>query len=245
MRRFISTRRIRAAAVTSVLVLLSWACSGPPEPSETSVVPMATPDGAVAEDVRIVVLGNSIAAGLGLPEDQAFPAVLEQQLIDAGHSVRVVNAGVSGDTSAGGLRRIEWLLQQNPDLVVVELGGNDALRGQPLEAIEGNLRGIVRKTRAAGARVLLLGMDVPTNYGPDYGEGFAAVYDRIAADEGVELVPGFMREVGVAPDLMQPDGLHPTAKGQQKLAEQVFPAVEALVVEIAGQGGTSTDEGNG
>jgi acyl-CoA thioesterase-1 len=179
------------------------------------------------------VLGDSIAAGLGLTESEAFPAVVEQLLLQSGHSVRVVNAGVSGDTSAGGLRRIDWILQQQPDLVVVELGGNDALRGQPLESIEANLRGIIGQAQASGAGVLLLGMDVPTNYGPEYGAGFAALYERVAADKGIELIAGFMREVGIDPDLMQVDGLHPTAEGQRRLAERILPALETMVTEIS------------
>lgn len=237
---FISFRKQKATILALVLVLTAWGCSPSPEPSENRAEPTDVAESAETPDLKVVVLGDSIAAGLGLAEFEAFPAIAEELLIRAGHSVRVVNAGVSGDTSAGGLRRIEWILQQNPDLVVVELGSNDALRGQPLESIETNLRGIVREVHAAGAKVLLLGMDVPTNYGPDYGEGFAALYESIAADEEVHLVPGFMREVGIDPNLMQADGLHPTAEGQRKLAEQVFPALEKMVSEIAA-GTTSPD----
>jgi acyl-CoA thioesterase-1 len=230
MWRFISTRKRQSTVLVSVLVLMAWSCSPSPEAVESRA---AVADSVQAADLKIVVLGDSIAAGLGLAESNAFPAIAEELLVQSGHSVRVVNAGVSGDTSAGGLRRIKWILQQEPDLVVVELGGNDALRGQPLESIESNLRGIVREVQASGARVLLLGMDVPTNYGPDYGEGFAALYQRIAADEELALVPGFMREVGIDPNLMQGDGLHPTDQGQRRLAEQILPALEEIVAEIS------------
>jgi acyl-CoA thioesterase-1 len=177
----------------------------------------------------IVVLGDSLAAGLGLAETEAFPAVVESLLRRSGREVEVVNAGVSGDTTAGGLSRIDWVLKQQPGVLVVELGGNDALRGQPLANTESNLRQIIRRGRDAGAEVLLLGMDVPSNYGPDYAGGFADMYLRIAEQEGVTLVPGFVREVGADPSLMQPDGLHPTAEGQRLLAETLLPYLEETV----------------
>ena len=141
----------------------------------------------------------------------------------------MVNAGVSGDTTAGGLSRLEWILRQQPDVLVVELGGNDALRGQPLENTENNLRAIIGRARAAGARPLLLGMDVPTNYGPDYGRDFAEMYGRIAREEAVDFVPGFVREIGLNPELMQADGLHPTAEGQRRLAESLVPYLESML----------------
>jgi acyl-CoA thioesterase-1 len=175
------------------------------------------------------VLGDSLSAGYGLPESEAFPAVVEGFLRERGHDVRVLNAGVSGDTTAGGLNRLEWILQLSPEILVVELGGNDALRGQPLDNIEANLRQIVRRAREQGARVLLLGMDLPTNYGPDYGREFAAIYERVAGDENATLVPGFMREVGLDPGLLQPDGLHPTAEGQRLLATSLVPALEQML----------------
>ncbi len=178
-----------------------------------------------------MVLGDSLAAGLGLAADEAFPAVVERLLRERGHAVEVVNAGVSGDTSAGGLARLAWVLQRPADILVVELGGNDALRGQELETTTANLREIVRRGRAAGARVLLLGMDVPANYGPDYGGRFATLFERVAGEEGVPLVPGFVRGLAAEPGLLQADGLHPTAEGQRLLAEKLLPALEALVLE--------------
>lgn len=199
-----------------------------PEATATAMTPVAS-----ANVVKIVVLGDSLAAGFGLAEGDAFPAVVGDLLRAAGHRVQVVNAGVSGDTSAGGLSRIDWILQQEPDVVALELGANDALRGQPLESTENNLREIVRRCRAAGARVAVLGMDVPTSYGPDYAGGFAEIYGRIARDEKVVLVPGFIRQVGADPSLMQPDGLHPTAEGQRRLAENLAPALGALIAEMS------------
>ena len=147
--------------------------------------------------------------------------------------MKIVNAGVSGDTSAGGLTRIDWVLQQPAEILVIELGGNDALRGQPLENTETNLRAIVRRGRESGASVLLLGMDVPSNYGPDYATAFAELYARIAEEEGVTLVPGFVHELGSDPRLLQPDGLHPTAEGQRRLANTLLTyLIELLEPEV-------------
>lgn len=176
-----------------------------------------------------MVLGDSLAAGLGLPAASAFPAVVEQRLRANGHDVEVINAGVSGDTSAGGLTRVDWVLRQPTEILVIELGGNDALRGQNLENTESNLREIVRRGRSAGAEVVLLGMDVPTNYGPDYSRAFSEMYARVADDEGATLVPGFVREVGMDPSLLQPDGLHPTAEGQLRLANGLVPHLEEIL----------------
>jgi acyl-CoA thioesterase-1 len=220
-----STRTTTVVPIALLAVVLVVGCGGSTAdaPAVTRHVPPASP--TPSPEHRVVVLGDSLAAGLGLPEADAFPAVVEARLRDCGFDVEVVNAGVSGDTSAGGLARLDWVLQQPADVLVVELGGNDALRGQPVEATAANLREIVRRGRAAGARVVLLGMDVPTNYGADYASAFAAIYSRVADDEGAVLVPGFVREVGSDPDLLQPDGLHPTAEGQRQLAERLLPAL--------------------
>ena len=213
----------------TIAVVAAAGCAAPP--SDTRPAP-AAPTAAAPAPVAattIAVLGDSLAAGYGLPETEAFPAVAQELLRERGHDVRVLNAGVSGDTTAGGLNRLDWILQQAPEILVVELGGNDALRGQPLDNIEGNLHQIVRRARERSAQVLLLGMDLPTNYGPDYTRGFADIYERVARDEGAMLVPGFMREVGLDPGLLQPDGLHPTAEGQRRLAISLVPALEPML----------------
>jgi acyl-CoA thioesterase-1 len=222
----------RSRRLVVLLALLAIGCgepetSAPPRPAGPTR-PQAT-ERPAGEPFRIVFLGDSLSAGFGLSESQAFPSLVEDRLRRRGHPVDVVNAGVSGDTTAGGLSRVDWVLRSEPSLLVVELGANDALRGQPLENTESNLREIVRRGRAAGARVLLLGMDVPTSYGPDYAGGFAEVYARIAEEERVELLPGFIREVGLDPSLMMPDGLHPTAEGHRQLAETLVAAIEELI----------------
>jgi acyl-CoA thioesterase-1 len=177
----------------------------------------------------VVFLGDSLTAGLGLSEDQAYPAILERSLRSSGISARVVNAGVSGDTTAGGLARLPWLLRQEPDVLVVGLGANDGLRGQPLESIEANLRAIVEAGATAGARVLLLGMRIPTNYGPDYAEGLRAIYPRVAKSLDVALVPFLLEGVAGRAALNQADGIHPNVRGQEIVAENVLPYLKRVL----------------
>jgi acyl-CoA thioesterase-1 len=199
----------------------------PALPSSPASRPSAT--ATSARPPVVVFLGDSLTAGLGLEEAEAYPALLGGRLAAQGLPIRVINAGVSGDTTAGGLRRLDWQLRQKPEVVVVGLGGNDALRGAPLEEIDRNLREILRRSRAAGARVLLLGMKIPPNYGPDYAGRFADLYPRIAKDLGVPLVPFFLEGVGGVPELNQADGIHPTAVGQQKVADNVYPDLRDLL----------------
>lgn len=179
----------------------------------------------------VAILGDSIAAGLHLPADQAFPAVLARRLASDGFPIELVNAGVSGDTTAGGLRRVDWLLRQKPEIVVVELGANDGMRGQPVVEVENNLRAILTKVRAAGAQPLLLGIRLPPSYGAEYVESFAAVYPRVAAELEVPFVPFFMRGVAGMPELNLPDGIHPTQQGHARLAENVRAALATLVAK--------------
>jgi acyl-CoA thioesterase-1 len=181
----------------------------------------------------VVMLGDSIAAGLHLSADEAFPAVLQRELAAAGTPFRLVNAGVSGDTTAGGLRRIDWILKQKPDVLVVELGGNDGLRGQDLAGVESNLRGIVTRAKDAGARVVLIGVQIPTSYGADYAGKFAAIYPRIAEELGVVLVPDFFAGVGGVPDMTLEDGLHPTAAGHARLARNAASVLEGVLAELS------------
>lgn len=186
---------------------------------------------AVATDGRPLVsfLGDSITAGLHLPAEEAFPARLAERLAADGRPIRFVNAGLSGDTTSGGLRRLEWQLKQSPDILVVELGANDALRGQDLASVESNLRAIVQRGKSADAHVLLLGMKIPPNYGLDYTLGFEQLYQRIADEEDVPLIPFFMEDVVLQPGMMQSDGLHPTAAGHRVLADTVMPELVALI----------------
>jgi acyl-CoA thioesterase-1 len=183
---------------------------------------------ACAEGV-VVVLGDSLSAGLGVAVDEAFPARLQARLRADGYDYRVVNAGVSGDTTAGGLRRVDWVLRAKPDVVVVALGANDGLRGLSPQAMRANLEAIVGRLQAAGARVLLAGMRLPPNYGADYTKEFEAVFPEVARRAKVPLMPFLLDGVAADPRLNQPDGIHPTAAGQQLIADRLWPHLRSLL----------------
>jgi len=182
---------------------------------------------------RVVFLGDSITAGLHLDPEQAFPALVQRLLADQGLPFRRVDAGVSGDTSAGGLLRLDWVLGaqggEPPAVLVVELGGNDGLRGQPLDEIEARLSAIVGRAQDAGARVLLLGMQLPPSLGADYVRGFAELYRRVAEERGCAWLPDFLAGVGGVPEHMLEDGLHPSAAGHAVLAARLASALRPLL----------------
>jgi acyl-CoA thioesterase-1 len=199
--------------------------------------PVAPATASPAGSLPVVVfLGDSLTAGFGLAAEEAFPALVAAALAARGAPIRAINAGVSGDTTAGGLRRLDWALKSRPQVVVVALGANDGLRGQPLRSIEDNLRAIVERARAAGARVLLVGMLMPPNYGGEYASGFAAIYPRLAKQLGVPLVPFLLEGVAGHPELNQPDGIHPTAEGQRIVAQNVEPFLAELVAAAPAAG---------
>lgn len=205
----------------------------PRQGSEGSAAP-----GELVELARVVVLGTSLTAGLGLsdPEEQSWAGVLGERAREEGFPVEVVNAGVSGDTSAGGLRRLEWLLREPVDVLVVELGANDGLRGLSLEELEENLREIIARTREAWpeARIVLAGMEAPPNMGQDYVTGFRSLFIEVARDEGVALIPFLLEGVAAVPSLNQADGIHPTVEGHRRMADTAWPAVEAALREVTG-----------
>jgi acyl-CoA thioesterase-1 len=178
---------------------------------------------------KVVFLGDSVAAGIHLSADEAFPAVLQRKLAARGKPFQLINAGVSGDTSAGGLRRVDWLLKQSPNIVVVELGANDGMRGIAPAVMEHNLRGIVEKIQASGAQTLLLGMRIPPSFGADHAAELAAVYERIADDLEVPFVPYFMKGVAGVPELNLQDGIHPTAEGHERLASTLQEPLQELL----------------
>lgn len=177
----------------------------------------------------IVVLGDSLSAGLGLAQSQAWPALLQTRLDAEGYRYRVVNAGVSGDTSAAGLSRLDWQLAQKPAIVVLELGANDGLRGLPVAHTRDNLGKILTRCKAAGAQVVLAGMQVPPNMGADYAEAFRAMFPALAAEHGATLIPFLLEGVAADPRLNQADGIHPTAEGQVILAGTVWTALQPLL----------------
>jgi len=183
----------------------------------------------MAAPVKILALGTSLTQGYGLPPGTEFPAVLERRLRAEKKDVRVINAGVSGDTSAGGASRIDWSLADHPDFAIIELGSNDALRGLSPQQTEKNLSVVLEKLKAAKVRVLLLGMRAPQNLGADYAAEFDAIYPRLAKKYGVALYPFVLDGVAVNPALNQADGIHPNPKGVEIIVGKVLPYVRKLI----------------
>ena len=184
---------------------------------------------SAAGGTRLIV-GDSISAGCGLDTRQGWVSLLQTRLRQEGFDDKVVKASSSGDTSAGGQARLPALLAAHkPGVVVLELGGNDGLRGQPPGQLQQNLASMIEQSHKAGAKVLLLGMRLPPNYGVRYTEAFAQVYQQLAADKHVALVPFFLDGVGGVPELMQADGIHPAQGAQQRLLENAWPALKPLL----------------
>lgn len=182
---------------------------------------------APAPAVRTVVfLGDSLTAGLGLARKDTFPALVEARIRQAGLPWRVVNAGVSGDTTAGVRARLEWVLKDRPALVFLCVGSNDGLRGLPVKEVEANLRAVLDRLRAAKVRVVLAGAMLPENYGPDYREAFRAVYPRLARSYRLPLLPFLLEGVAMRPELNQEDGIHPNPAGARRVAEGVWKVLE-------------------
>lgn len=177
----------------------------------------------------IVCLGDSLTAGRGLDEAEAYPALVQELARADGLGWTVVNAGVSGDTSAGGLRRLGWVLKARPTWIFVALGGNDGLRGQPPEETRRNLDAICAQALTAGTRVALAGMQLPANYGDDHRAAFAALFPAIAAERRLPLLPFLLDGVGGKAELNQADGIHPTAEGQRIVARTVYAFLKPLV----------------
>lgn len=182
--------------------------------------------------MTILGLGDSLMAGYGLAEADSFPARLEAALSARGHDVRIVNAGVSGDTSAGGRSRLAWSLTEAPDAAIVELGANDGLRGLSPEAMRDNLDAILKALSDQGIPVLLAGMRAPPNLGRDYGDAFERAFAELAAAHDVVFYPFFLEGVAADPALNQDDGIHPNAAGVAAIVERILPSVEELVARI-------------
>ena len=181
----------------------------------------------------IVVLGDSLTAGLGLPQDQAFPTQLEAALKARGTEVTIVNAGVSGDTAVAALKRLDWALPEDASAVIIELGGNDALQGIPPEGTKAALETIIEKVKARGLPILLAGQEAPRNMGKDYVAAFRGLYADLATRYGVIFYPFFLDAVALNDSLIQADGLHPNAKGVAVIVEGILPKVEELLAKVA------------
>lgn len=179
----------------------------------------------------ILFFGDSLTAGLGLEQEEAFPAVIQQKIDSLDLPYQVVNAGLSGETTAGGRNRVEWVLSQDVDIFVLELGANDGLRGVPLEETRRNLQAIINTVREKNpdAEIILAGMQIPPNMGQEYAEGFRSIFPELAEENDVHLVPFLLEDVGGVPELNQQDRIHPTAEGQKILARNVWEVLEPVV----------------
>ena len=230
---------VRGGWVAASLVLA--ACGGSEtKPAETAQVPMESttvvPTQATDGRVRVLFVGTSLTAGLGLDPDSAYPALIQQMADSNGLAVQIVNAGLSGETSAGALRRVDWLLRDTADVVVIETGANDGLRGLEPDTTAANIVGIVEKIRAANpkARVLLAQMEAPPNLGQAYTRRFHDLFLTVAADQAVTLIPFFLEGVAGVPTLNQPDGIHPTEAGARIAARNVWRTLAPVLREVPG-----------
>lgn len=193
------------------------------------LLPLAAVAAERSDEVRILVLGDSLSAGYGLAAAEAFPAQLERALREGGQRVRVINAGVSGDTTSGGLARLDWALAERPQLVIVQLGANDALRGLDPALAKANLDAILTRLKRDGVRVLLTGMRAPRNFGPGYYNKFDPIYRDLAKKHQVPLDPFFLEGVALRPELNLADGLHPNPKGIAVIVQRLLPQVCQLL----------------
>lgn len=184
------------------------------------------------QPVTILALGDSLTAGYGLQPSQAVPAILERLLQQEGYHVRMINAGVSGDTSGGGLARLDWSLAENPDAAIVELGANDGLRGMSVEQMEHNLDAILKELTARDIETLFTGMGAPPNMGEEYSRRYNSVFPRLARKYDVAFYPFFLQDVYMKPQYTLPDGLHPNAQGTRRIAENLLPHVRKLVEAV-------------
>jgi acyl-CoA thioesterase-1 len=231
-------------ACAALVVLITAACGSPNEVRATAPPPVDTvahadPPPAAASSSssskaadsrpRVVVLGDSLTAGLGLAPDEAYPALIQQRLDQEGLNYQVVNAGVSGDTSAGGLSRLDWALEGNVRVLIVALGGNDALRGLPVDELRHNLSTIIEKAQSRQIAVLLAGMEAPPNFGQSYTASFRKTYADLARQYKVAFVPFLLEGVGGIESLNQRDGIHPTAEGDRMLADTVWRALKPML----------------
>lgn len=187
---------------------------------------VSSPDSSEADHV-ILFFGNSLTAGMGLDPEDAFPAFVQQKLDSLGYPYTVVNAGLSGETTASGRNRLEWVLDQDVAVFILELGANDGLRGIPLEETRDNLQAMIDAVRQENpsTSIVLAGMQIPPNMGPEYTSGFRDLFPELAAKNNTALIPFLLQDVGGVPELNQPDGIHPTREGHQIIADNIFPVI--------------------
>ena len=226
--------RFISCSLASLLALTLAACNAGPaaeKPAPGSPAAAATPPAAGKK--RLLFFGNSLTAGLGVEPEQAFAGLIGQKIDSLGLPYEVINAGLSGETSAGGRSRVGWLLRQPVDVFVLELGANDGLRGLPLAATRENLQGIIDtvRRRSPGAQIVLAGMQIPPNMGQSYSAEFRSVFQQLAVKNHLALIPFLLEGVGGHPDLNQADGIHPTPAGHRIVARTVWNTLEPLLAK--------------
>jgi acyl-CoA thioesterase-1 len=243
MIRFLHVFRVGGIAAC---LLLAAACSGgacrvgfgvePEQPGQPDARAGAQPadPAAPAPRPKIVFLGDSLTVGLGLVESQAYPALIQNHLDEDGYRFEVVNAGVSGDTSAGGLRRLDWALEGDVRVLVLALGANDGLRGLSVAEMKQNLTTIIERARTRNIVIILAGMEAPPNYGPEYTQAFRAAFRDVAAKERVLFIPFLLNNVAGVSSLNQADGIHPDPEGAKIIAETVWPVLRSVLDQMAG-----------
>jgi acyl-CoA thioesterase-1 len=222
-------------------VLLAAGCSDRSEPTAqnrrapaaVSPATPADPDAPPARP-RVVVFGDSLTAGVGLLEQEAYPARLQRKIDEAGYKFEVVNAGLSGDTSAGGLRRLDWALEGDVRVLIVAFGGNDGLRGLPVDQMKENLSTIVDKARERNVVPILAGMEAPPNFGQEYATAFRQTFRDLALSKRVLFIPFLLKDVGGKAELNQADGIHPNQQGAQVIADTVWSVIEPLLDQMSG-----------
>jgi len=205
----------RTVGFLSLIIFLAWsgACALAP----------------AGQERIIVAFGDSLTAGLRVDPNETYPAVLARRIKDAGYPYRMINAGVSGETTAGGLRRVPVILENRPEIVILELGANDGLRGLSIDQTEKNLAAIIELLQKENVRVVLAGMKLPPNYGREYTQAFENIFPKLAARYRLTLIPFFLEGVATQPALNQEDGLHPTAQGYQIIVDHLWPKIEPLL----------------
>lgn len=226
----LALRRLIYSIVVLALVVPAACGRAAPEPPPAGPAPAADPMSMLEpERPRIVALGDSLTAGQGLLQSQAYPARLQAHLDAAGYYAEVVNAGVSGDTTAGALRRLDWAFEGDVRILIVALGGNDGLRGLPVEQLQANLGQIIQTAQSRGIAVLLGGMEAPPNFGPEYTARFRQAFLNLAREYQVSFIPFLLAGVAGQPELNQTDGIHPNPEGANRVAETVWAALHPMV----------------
>jgi acyl-CoA thioesterase-1 len=226
----------RPGTLLAVCLALAAGCggNGTPERASNQQRSGSAVSPAADEDSRpkVVALGDSLTAGLGLLQSQAYPALLQQKIDADGYAYDVVNAGVSGDTSAGGLRRLDWALDGDVRVLILALGANDGLRGLSVNEMKNNLSRIIERAKEEGIVVILAGMEAPPNYGPDYTAAFRRVYPDLAKEHGVRLLPFLLDNVAGDTALNQSDGIHPNARGAQIIADGIWVVLQPVLDQL-------------